>query len=328
MVRATIGLGVVRALVGLASARGVPRGEVLSLVAVPAVTLDDPDARMPFEDFAAAWERLSLRLDDQALSFALAETLRVEDYGLMGLACMTAGSATEALGRVVRYHRLFTDGGELRLEARRLVWHRQGGTSLGHRLVDESVIACAAAHFAQVTGAPFRPARVSFRHARPVTAARAEAFFGCGVDYDAPTNVLAIPEEALARVPRLANAALSSLVERQAEERLRTASDPSLAARVREIVARRLDQDPAAGAVAKELGVSERTLRRRLNDEQTSFRDIVDAVRRERAGELFAGGCSVVDVAFALGFSEASALARATRRWFAASPSELRARRG
>jgi AraC-like DNA-binding protein len=254
--------------------------------------------------------------------------LQIEDYGLMGLVCLTAPTATDALRRLIRYHRLFTDGGELALEDDRLIWRRESGSGDGYRLLDESVLACAVAHVRQVSGRPFRPSRITFRHARPptATATAAAAFFSCTVEYDAAVHAIVFPAETFTWVPKLANAALAEVVGKNADERLAALAAPSIAERTRQRILERLADDPAIGAIARDLGVGERTLRRRLEEHGTTFRDLVDAARRDRARDLFAEGHPLIDIAFALGFSEATALARATRRWFDATPSELRKR--
>ena len=75
-------------------------------------------------------------------------------------------------------------------------------------------------------------------------------------------------------------------------------------------------------SVAAELGIGERTLRRRLDEEGTRYRRLLDEVRRERAGALVADpGLGSDSAAYLLGFSDASALAKALRRWHLKRPS-------
>jgi AraC-like DNA-binding protein len=95
---------------------------------------------------------------------------------------------------------------------------------------------------------------------------------------------------------------------------------------VARIVADRLlDGEPPLEAVAKQLGKTERTLRRSLADEGVSYRVLVEEVRRRRADELLADpAVSVAEVAFALGFSEHAAFTRAYKRWTGATPIERR----
>lgn len=96
--------------------------------------------------------------------------------------------------------------------------------------------------------------------------------------------------------------------------------------KVRQAVARILSKgDPHREQIAELLCVSERTLQRRLSEEGTSFAEIVDAHRRERAEQLLAQGrLSVSEMAFELGFSDPSNFYRACKRWFGLSPASFR----
>jgi AraC-like DNA-binding protein len=80
-------------------------------------------------------------------------------------------------------------------------------------------------------------------------------------------------------------------------------------------------------AIADQIGMHERTLRRRLADEDTSYADIVDDVRRKLALEyLQTTRMSVEDVAWKVGFSDAANLRRAIRRWTGQTIGKLRQR--
>jgi AraC-like DNA-binding protein len=82
---------------------------------------------------------------------------------------------------------------------------------------------------------------------------------------------------------------------------------------------------PSLATVASELAMSERSIQRALGEEATSFRQLVDEVRKELALEhLGRPGASAADVAFLLGFSEPSAFTRAFRRWTGSSPTQFR----
>lgn len=96
--------------------------------------------------------------------------------------------------------------------------------------------------------------------------------------------------------------------------------------KVRQVLTRILHKgDPRREQVAEMLCVSERTLQRRLSEEGTSFAELVDAVRRERAERMLARGfLSVTEMACELGFSDPSNFYRACKRWFGLSPSSLR----
>ena len=80
--------------------------------------------------------------------------------------------------------------------------------------------------------------------------------------------------------------------------------------------------------LARRLGMTERTLRRRLELEGTNFRQLVDEVRRSSAPGLLANGRCVGEVALLLGFNGISAFGRAFRRWYGMSPRAARCPRG
>src|SRR6185503_14735018 len=82
--------------------------------------------------------------------------------------------------------------------------------------------------------------------------------------------------------------------------------------------------DASVKSIAANLGISARTLQRRLADEGKSFDDIREGVRRARALELVGKNrVPIADVAAQLGFSDPRAFRRAFRRWTGTAPSEL-----
>jgi AraC-like DNA-binding protein len=82
---------------------------------------------------------------------------------------------------------------------------------------------------------------------------------------------------------------------------------------------------PTLEEVAAALAMSDRTLQRELRNEQTSFRELVDVVRREIAVQQLAQpGNSAAEVGFLLGFSDPSAFTRAFRRWTGTAPAAFR----
>lgn len=99
---------------------------------------------------------------------------------------------------------------------------------------------------------------------------------------------------------------------------------PATTADVRVLVAQRLGEGAPMAQVASALGVTERTLRRRLASEGTGYREVVDEVRAGLAARLLAVGLPVADVAARLGYSEPAALTHAHHRWTGAAPTALR----
>jgi AraC-like DNA-binding protein len=81
---------------------------------------------------------------------------------------------------------------------------------------------------------------------------------------------------------------------------------------------------PNIEGVARALGTSPRTLQRRLLEEGTSFRDVVEEVRAELARRYLGERVALHDVAFRLGYAEVSAFLRAFKRWTGMTPTQFR----
>jgi len=124
---------------------------------------------------------------------------------------------------------------------------------------------------------------------------------------------------------RMHDPGLFALLDRHAKA-LAGGASVALAARVRAAIAADLPgREPTLAAAARRLGVTGRTLQRRLSAEGTRFARLVDDVRRERAEAfLGAGDVAVAEVSWLVGFSEQSAFTRAFRRWTGRSPTEFR----
>ena len=83
--------------------------------------------------------------------------------------------------------------------------------------------------------------------------------------------------------------------------------------------------EPRREAIAAQLGMSERTLCRRLSDENTNFVAVLDALRREMAETYMQqGDFNPTEITYALGFSDPSNFYRACKRWFGSTPNALR----
>ncbi len=126
---------------------------------------------------------------------------------------------------------------------------------------------------------------------------------------------------------RLWGAALLEVFEGDARRRMEQLEPRGgVSDRVLRLLGRRLRGEvPPLALVASELAMSERSIQRGLREEETSYRQLVDEVRKDLALQHLARlGTSATDVAFLLGFSEPSAFTRAFRRWTGSSPTQFR----
>ena len=175
------------------------------------------------------------------------------------------------------------------------------------------------------TGIRLIPVRMEFAHPDRGSATQ-RAFFGCPIVHDAARNLLVLNAGDLdlsfpAHNPELLDLLAPALA--QTPSHFRTAS---FGERVRQAIGDGLAEGrPLIGPVAQRLAMSERTLQRRITEEGTNFRALLQDARREAARRLLADRSIPIDrVAGLLGYSNTSAFYRAFRAWEGITPEARR----
>lgn len=154
-------------------------------------------------------------------------------------------------------------------------------------------------------------------------------YFGCAVRFSASRDLIRLRTEDLdlpfpghnAEMLALMTPALSGALDE-------IRANSSMRDTVKVVLKRRMASGrPELADVAAELGTSERTLQRRITDEGTTFRRLVEEARRELGRQMLQSGTVGVDeIAYLLGFQEVSSFYRAFREWEGVTPSDWRDR--
>lgn len=266
---------------------------------------------------------IATRRGDPAFALTLARTSLARPLGLFGHMVWLSGTLRDALTRAVKFYAMVTrrttltlDEGDAIATIRSRPVHKDKPRG---RILTEFPFASLALRAREATHGVFAVRAVRFTHAGEVSAAYTEVF-GAPVTFGAQIDELELDtsqlELRLASADPITSAALEAKV---AQLTSGVAGNP-LVDRVRRAVANNVERTVTVTLIAKQLGISGRTLRRQLEQAGHSLRALVDDVRRERADELLAGGISVKEIAFALGFSEPSAFSRAYKRWTGKAP--------
>lgn len=267
---------------------------------------------------------------DDGFPFRYGEALRTDDLGALGLSMKTASTVEDALKRLVRYVLVLSDTLEYELVAR--PWGKVFELSgrphhrLGAALANECALAAVASALRQVAGTDLTLREVTFRHRTTFTAEAHRAYFGCPVIFGATLDGIHLDREQLQRRTALADEGLSAYLLAQLEGLRAQSSERGLVADVRGAIADSLpDGQPSKSRVARRLGMSERTLHRRLAEQSESFQEVVTSVRRDAAESLLRSGAhNVAEVAFLTGFADQSAFTRAFKRWTGTTPAAFR----
>jgi AraC-like DNA-binding protein len=295
------------------------------------VMLADAEARVSPAQFCVAWAEALRSTRDPALALRIAETISPGAFGVVEYVCRSAPSLHEALRQWVRYLGILDDAVEVALV--------DLGAEVALRVVRESDAPAPAAHelcFAlllrraqHLVEGRVAPISVRFSHPAPAgQLARYRAFFGHKVHFGADQTELSLPRDALDQPLATADPELLAILVATADERRAHAtSDPPLTEQVRRALRGAFGQDDAQlEAIARRLGVTGRSLQRRLQDEGTSFQALRDDTRRALANRYLGEELSLSEISFLLGFSEPSAFFRAFKRWTGMTPVERRAR--
>lgn len=270
--------------------------------------------------------------DPAALVFAYAETVRSDALGTLGLAMRTAPTLRDSLRMVERYFRLVTDNAVYRLEeGEEAAFFAIEARTDPHPALDfrnECALAGFVRNLRRLAGDGLGPECVWFRHPGRGDGERYARALGCPVRFGAERDAIVLSRAALDLPNRLGDAGVSGFFSARLEAEIAEmgAEEPPLKAELlRRLTPGLSNGAPSAAAVARDMGMSERTLYRRLAEAGTTYRDVLQDAQTRLARELLgAGDCSISEVAFLTGFSEQSAFARAFKRRVGRTPAQYR----
>jgi len=294
-------------------------------------SLEDPLARYPSRDVRKVWELSIEESGDPCFALIAARQWHPSNFHALGYAWLASRSLKEALQRLIRYFRVVTtDPEELSLVETDLAYELLiDNSSVVYQGLDaeyDFLLAILIDACRLSLGEGFRPQRVCLQHPPSSCRDRFEKFFGCQPEFDAPNYLLSFDKAALDRRLPTGNAEVARANDQVILRYLAQLNRSDLVMRVKVALIENLP----SGQVSKEqvsenLGVSLRTLQRKLHDEGTSFKQLLDETRRELAdGYIKNHQVSLGEITYLLGFSEASNFSRAFKRWTGSSPTEFR----
>ena len=308
------------------------RKELLAALGIDIEAPVDPSIMVSDADYYQFLETIA-RTDPEALDLSLrtGASMRCDEYGAFGLAWKSAPNLRGSYLRAARYARVLTSVSRYEVrDGDDGVWmllHREGERRLGLRLSNEATVASVAAISQEATSRPFVPLAVHFKHAAPESAARHEQFFGCAVQFGSDRDGLLVSAETAATANQVGDPAIARFFDRHLDSEIsKLEPEVALDHRVRIEISQRLSEGvPTVSDIASTLGMSARTLQRRLSEQGRSFQTLVDEARRQLAEKLLKQTrYPLMEVAFLTGFSEQSAFHRAFKRWAGQTPRSFR----
>ncbi len=288
--------------------------------------LDHPDGRIACDVVGSLIARAQQTRFTPNLGLAMALATPPGAYPLIDYLVLTSDTVLDGLAQLARYLRitaspvsvdLHADGDPVRVEIETV-------SAFSYEFEAALIVL----RFREETDGVFAAVGVSFQH-QPDDVPAFERALGCPVSARASWNGVAIDRSTCRMPMRRRDPILRKFLESEADMIL--ASMPAragVAVDVRRALASRIAAGaPRMSSIARQLGMSERTLNRLLAEEGASFQQLVEEVRKAAAARyLDDSTLAIGEIAYLVGYSEPAAFHRAFKRWYGTTPDHFRAR--
>ena len=308
---------------------GVEREALLAAAGIAVAELQAE--RWPIDYITRLWRAAAQLTGDSGFGLKAGALVGPASFNVVSYLLQSAPTLRESISVVQKYQRLISDGGRLQTiagaQSSWLVYHpRQGSLPFSPHQI-EAVLAAMVAFAQWVSGSAVRPLKVQFSHSPIGAPGDYHAALQCPVEFDQAFSGVLLDNALLDAPLPQADAQLAQVHQQYAAARLAALSPPeTLVQDLRRWIATQLHgQLPSRSKAAQALGLSPRTLARRMQAQQLDFSTLVDQARREAALHAVAETRqALAEIGQSLGFAEPSTFWRAFKRWTGQTPAHWR----
>lgn len=309
-------------------AEGLSSEALLAGSGISAADLGRADTRITTnQEMLVCANAVALRHD---IGLELGRRMHVSSYGMLGYALLTSATLGDALRMAMHYPALLGTLFELSLEHDgERVWFTADGYRENPALAPFNVEFCLVSLKVicqDLLGHPLPLLGARFEHAAPAYQARYAEHFACPLQFEAGANAFAFDPRWLEHPLPLADTIThQAMAERCRKQNLEFTGRQAWLGRIRQLLAAQLGAAPGLEGLAEQLNCSARTLRRHLKDLGSSYQELLDELRFERAKQMLCEDqLPIYRIAEALGFSETASFRHAFVRWSGVAPSQFR----
>jgi AraC-like DNA-binding protein len=323
------------ALVEWGKTQGLTDDAMAQALALPCLDeLRAEDCRLSADDYERLLTLLYQQSGQPHLGLLVGLTLSVSSYGVLGHAMLSGATVKEAITLGLEFYRLTSSFMTLSSQDNGNVFSVIGQADYHlpalSRFAPEELLVGFTNVSRQLLGDDFSPVAIYFSSPQPDYLDELQAFFRCPLFFQHPYCRFDLAQSVLPLPLKTANALTASQLIRLCQSLL--AQDDSSPAKANDlltsiqgVIKAKPGYWPSMSEVAKVLALSERTLRRRLQDLGTDYQQQLDNTRQQLARQLVTNPqVTVEQLAAVLGYSEAASFRRAFHRWFAMSPQMYR----
>ena len=292
-------------------------------------TLEGDDPIITFNNLALLFERAAELTDDDLIGFKHGEGSDYRRGGIFAYTGVSSPTVGTLLRNLARYQRVTGDALVIDIGTDAddgwFEWYFQVPSAVIRKQYVEFNSAALVSNIRRLTNRRVTPDRVEFSHFRKSNAKIISQFFGCSVTFGANKNRIAFKAAALELPLQSADDRLYNILRKFSDEAIKKRSNnkPSVVATVEECIA--ADPAKSQAEVAQDMGMSSRTLARRLTEAGTSFSGIVETYREAIAKSMLIDTeFQLTEIAFVLGYGDPSTFSTAFKRWTNQTPTEYR----
>lgn len=295
---------------------------------------DEHKQTVSFNDVLKIYGSIS-NIKTPAIGMNIGRRISCGDYGLYGCTLLCKSSLEDALHFSIKYHKLVTRTTRLYLEEKDNETIKYGCSDILFNpeiktFNLEMQLAINLTLIREVLGDKnYAPMHVAYELKRPSYFKKLEEFTGCAISYEQDATFIALNKEHLSRPLLKSNPLAVPLLLQMCDQHIPDfAHVDEIVERVYNWVSRNIHNDLKIDRIAEELFVSERTLRRKLSDQGTSFSIICSTIKQSFAKQYIRDTqLSFDDVAESLGFKDTSNFRHAFKDWTGMTPTQFRNRK-
>lgn len=324
-----------KSFVGALSQSRLDAAKVMLSSGITESMLKNAAGSLPMSRWLELLETASVVTGIDDLAIRLSSLFHPKQLDAWGYVVLNSPTVGEGLRNMARYSRVFGDSmyAGVRTTSKGLVieYLMEGLPEVPKRQ-DAEISAVMALNSVRImTGARINPLEVHFEHAPPKKLTAYRAFFGAPILFGQSLNRMFFSHEVASRRVQGSDPALLEILKQHLDQSLSAKPQVDELEAAIEVIVRGSGsaQDTSLPSVASKLNINSRTLQRRLRDRGTSFGEIVNKIRNERAKQLLKEtDMQVKEIAYSAGFANPAAFAKAFRSWNKMSPNEFRTRGG